>query len=111
MVESFLERRHGLRVRVDGGIRSDRAFAVSVRVLDIGATGVLLASSQSFEVGQHARMSARLGDRQIEAEVVVRRVDAAGGDKGGYKIGARFVSLDEATRHTLQQFLAGDGNT
>ena len=106
MADAYLERRQGPRVNVPG-VQSDRGLSVSVRVLDIGLSGVSVASSQSFDVGQHARMSTRLGDCPIEVDVVVRRVCAIGGDKGGYKVSARFVSLDEATRQVMQRFLTG----
>jgi c-di-GMP-binding flagellar brake protein YcgR len=104
MVESFLDRRREPRRAVSGGVQSDRAVAISVRLLDIGLGGVLVASSLPLDVGQWARLSARFGDRAIDADVEVRRVSAVRDDKGGYKIGARFVSLDEATRQAMQQF-------
>ena len=109
MGDTYLERRQGPRVSVSGAMQSDRTLAVSVRVLDIGLSGVSVASSQSFEVGQHAHLSTRLGDCPIEADVVIRRVTAIGGDKCAYTVSARFVSLDEGTRRAMQQFLA-DGN-
>ncbi len=110
MREAFLERRRGPRVTLShDGVRSERALAMSVRLLDIGMNGVLLASSHPFEVGQHARMSTRLGNCTIDADVVVRRVSHVGGDQG-YRIGARFVSLDEATRLAMQQFVAAGGD-
>ena len=104
MAEPYLERRKGPRVSLPG-VQSDRGLAVSVRVLDIGLSGVSVSSSQSFEVGQHARMSLRLGDGAIDVDVLVRRVNAIGGDKGGYKVSASFVALDEATRRAMQRFL------
>ncbi len=108
MLESFVERRQGPRVNVTSeGVTSERAVAFSVRVLDLGLNGVLVATSQPLEVGQYARLSTRLGDHGIEADVVIRRVSAEDGERGGYRVGARFVSLDEATRRTMQQFLAG----
>ncbi len=109
-MEAFLERRRGPRVNLAGEVRTERPVAISVRVLDIGISGVLLASSQPMEVGQHARISTRMGNRTIDADVVVSRVSPAGDDKGGYKIGARFVALDEETRQTLEQFFAGGDN-
>ncbi len=106
MSESFVERRREPRVTVSDALRSDRPVAVSVRLIDIGLSGVLMASSLPFQVGQFARLSARLGDRAIETDIEIRRVSARRDDKGGYRVGARFVSLDDATRRTMQQFLA-----
>jgi c-di-GMP-binding flagellar brake protein YcgR len=91
---------------VSGDVRSERPVAVSVRLIDIGLSGVLMASSLPFQVGQFARLSARLGERAIETDVEIRRVSSRRDEKGGYAIGARFVSLDEGTRRVLQQFLA-----
>jgi c-di-GMP-binding flagellar brake protein YcgR len=106
MVESFVERRREPRRTVSGAVQSDRAVAMSFRLLDIGLSGVLVSSSLPLEVGQCARLSTRLGERAIDADIEVRRVSAVRDDNGGYKIGARFVSLDEATRRAMQQFLA-----
>ena len=106
MVESFLERRRAPRRAAGGAVRSDRAVALSVRLLDIGLSGVLVGSSLPLEVGQCARLSARLGERSIDADIEVRRVSAARDNGVAYKVGARFVSLDEATRLAMQQFLA-----
>ncbi len=104
MAESFVERRQGPRVPVSDGVKSDRTVAISVRVLDLSLNGLLVVSSQPLEVGQYARISTRLGDHGIEADVIVRRVSA---EEGSYRVGARFVSLDEATRETMRQFFAG----
>jgi hypothetical protein len=105
LAESFLDRRRQPRRAASGLVQSGRAVAVSVRILDIGLSGVLVASSQAFEVGQCARLTARLGDRAIDTDVEVRRVSAPGDDRNGYRIGARFVSPDETTRQAMQQFL------
>jgi hypothetical protein len=106
MVESFLDRRRQPRRAASGSVQSGRAVAVSVRILDNALSGVLVASSQAFEVGQYARLTARLGERSIDTDVEVRRVSASRDDRDGYRIGARFVSPDEATRQAMQRFLA-----
>lgn|SRR5512144_920074 len=105
-MESFIDRRRNPRVIVSAGATSDCVMAVTVRVLDLGVRGLLMASPQPLKVGERVRMTMRLGDRPVEATVVIRRVNAAAGTKGGYEIGAVFVSLDEATRRVVQQFLA-----
>ncbi len=106
MAEGFVDRRREPRVTVSADVRSERPLAVSVRLIDIGLSGVLMASSLPFQVGQFARLSARLGDRAIDTDIEIRRVSPRRDEKGGYAIGARFVSLDEATRRVMQQFLA-----
>ena len=104
--EFFVERRLAPRRKVTGGVRSDRAVAVSVRVLDIGPSGILVMSSMAFEVGQCARLTTRFGDRAIDADVEVRRVLAPRDGSGTYRIGARFISLSEEARRAMKQFLA-----
>ena len=106
MAEAYLERRNGPRLPVPSDVRTDRPLAVSVRIVDIGLPGVLLASSQPMQVGQHARIKIRAGADTIEADLAVRRVSPMRGDKGGYAIGARFVSLDDATRENIKRFLS-----
>jgi hypothetical protein len=93
-----------------GSARLDRPLAMSVRLLDIGLSGVLLSGSQSLDVGQCARLSARLGEVAVEADIEIRRVGTRrDGRAGGYNLGARFVSLDETTRQVMQQFLSAAG--
>jgi hypothetical protein len=106
MAESYLERRREPRRAASGMVHSDRTVATSVRVLDIGLSGVLVASSLPFQIGQIAHLSTRFGERPIDADVEVRRVVPPNGDRIGYRVGARFVSLDEATRQSMQKFLA-----
>jgi hypothetical protein len=106
VVEAFIERRSAPRVALSGGARLDRPLAMSVRVVDIGLDGVLFSSSQRMDVGQCARLTARLGEVGVEADIEVRRVGAARDGKGEYNFGARFVALDEATKQVLLQFLS-----
>jgi hypothetical protein len=106
MAEAFVERRRSPRFAVAGGARLDRPVALTVRLLDIGLNGVLMASSQRLEVGGRARLTTRLGAINVEADVEVRRVGAPRDDGGAYQLGARFVDLDAATRRAMQQFLS-----
>jgi hypothetical protein len=105
VVESFAERRRAARVTVRG-VRSERTVAISVRLVDISLNGVLMLSPRPVETGQYAHLSARLGKHPLEADIQVRRVSAVQEAGGGYKIGARLVSLDEVTRGTMRQLLA-----
>jgi hypothetical protein len=105
MAESFAERRRTARVTVRG-VQSERTVSISVRLIDISLSGVLMLSPRPVEVGQYAHLSARLGKHPLEADIQVRRVSAVQEAGGGYKIGARLVSLDEETRGTIRQLLA-----
>ncbi len=106
MVEAFIERRRLPRVAVTGGARLDRPVALSVRLLDIGLSGVLIASSHPLGVGQAARLKVRFGDMNVDADLEIARLAPGRDDKGAYKAGARFVSRDEETRSAIRQFLA-----
>jgi hypothetical protein len=108
MTEAFVERRRTPRVAVSGRARLAGPLTLSVRVVDVGLSGVLLSASQPLAVGQYARLCTRLGEIAVEADIEVRRVGTRRDDKdkNGYNLGARFVSLDEATRRAMQQFLS-----
>ena len=106
MTDAFIERRKCPRYAVLGRARLDRTTALSVRVLDIGLGGVLVASSHLMDVGQFGRLSMRLGDVIVDTDIEIRRVGAQRDDKGAYKLGARFVGLDAATRAAMQLFLS-----
>jgi hypothetical protein len=79
---------------------------MSVRVVDIGLDGVLFSSSQRMDVGQCARLRARLGEVGIEADIEVRRVGVGRDGRNEYTFGARFVALDEETKQAMLQFLS-----
>ena len=106
MPESFVERRRSPRAAVSGGAHLERPLATSVRLLDIGLSGVLVASALPLEVGQFARLSMRLGALNVDADVEIRRVGAERDNKGAFKLGARFIGLDDITRRAMQQYLS-----
>ncbi len=106
MTEAFVERRRSRRVDVGGRARVDRTTALSVRLLDIGLGGVLMASSLPFEVGQYAHLSTRLGDVPVDADIEVRGTSRQRDESGAYRIGARFLALDPATRREMNEFFA-----
>ncbi len=107
MSEPPAERRRERRVTVPAGVaHAEWPLAITVRVVDIAAGGVLLASPVPLDPGQEARLKMRLGDRPVEADIEVNRSVMPGGGKRGYDIGARFVAAGESLRRTLKQFLA-----
>jgi hypothetical protein len=86
-------------------------LAFTVRLVDISASGVLLSSSQRMNVGQRARLRTTLGTDPFNVEIEVRRVSEGGlegNNRGRFKLGAIFTSLDEATTRSVNHFLSGD---
>ena len=97
------ERRGSPRFDVIGGERAVLPIALSVRLLDISATGVLVQSSQAAKEGSRGRLRLDLAGHPFAAEIEVRRI-APGVGGQGYKIGARFVDLTDEQRHIIEGF-------
>ena len=109
MSKPLVERRREPRFAVPaGGAQAARYFTVSVRVVDLAASGVLLASPVPLEVGQGGLLRLRLVDEPIEANIAVRRVATLVGQTQGYHIGARFVALSESVRLAMKKFFEGN---
>jgi hypothetical protein len=110
MTEAFLDRRRTPRVAVGQGTRVSVPTSLTVRVLDISASGVLLSSPQKMTIGQRARLQVTLGGEPLSVEVEVRRI-GEGTQEGGrhrYSLGARFIAPDEYARRSVQHFLRTD---
>jgi hypothetical protein len=111
MSEAFLERRRQPRVPISDDQTIGLPMALTVRLVDISAGGVLLSSSQKMNIGQRARLHTTLGSDSFNAEVEVRRVadgSFEGNGRGRYRIGAVFTQLDEAASRSVHHFLSGD---
>lgn len=111
MSQAFLERRREPRVPMKDDHVVGLPMALTVRLVDISAGGVLLTSSQRMNIGQRARLHTTLGTDPLNVEVEVRRVadgNADGTGRGRYRIGAVFTTLDEASSRSVNQFLSGD---
>ena len=110
MTEGFLERRRAPRVAVAPGSGMGVPTALTVRVLDISASGVLISSPQKVNVGQRAPLQLSLGGEPLNVDVEVRRVADGTQEMGRnrYRLGAAFVAPDEYTRRSVQHFLRAD---
>jgi hypothetical protein len=109
--QAYLERRRDPRVPMRDDQRVGVPMALTVRLVDISAGGVLLASSQKMNVGQRARLRATLGADPFNAEIEVRRVAEGGLDgsgRGRFRVGAVFTLLDESAKRSVNHFLSGD---
>lgn len=106
MREGFLERRNGPRVGVGAGGPSVALPAgASVQILDISQTGVLLASPHRLDVGQRAQLRTRLGAEPLTLQVEICRVMNGTGATDTYRLGARFVHLDEESQRKIERLL------
>lgn len=75
----------------------------SVRVLDVGLGGALVASRHPMPMGARGTLTFALGSAQLHLEVEVRRVDYS--DPFIYHIGTAFVGMTEEQRETLLQLV------
>jgi hypothetical protein len=111
MSHAMLERRREPRVPMADNQQVGLPMALTVRLVDISAGGVLLTSSQKMSIGQRARLHTSLGSEPLNVEVEVRRVAEGGMEgngRGRYRIGAVFTALDEASKRSVHHFLSGD---
>ena len=81
----------------------------TVALVDLSTTGVLFTSPTALSIGEKGQIRMRLGERPFTAEVEIRR-GQHGAKQSGYRVGAAFSSLDEASRFALDDFL-GDQRT
>ena len=109
--QAHLERRREPRVPIRDDQKVGLPMALTVRLVDISAGGVLLSSSQKMNIGQRARLRTTLGADPFNAEIEVRRVadgSQDGSGRGRYRLGAVFTSLDEAAARSVNHFLSGE---
>jgi len=97
------ERRRTPRVRVADGAQAIVAASGSVRVLDISAGGVLLASTRPALVGTRGRLSLTVAGNPWAATVEICRI-VPSADRVGYRIGASFVDISPAQRDAIERF-------
>lgn len=111
MPEAYLERRRDPRVPMLDGQNVGLPMALTVRLVDISAGGVLLSSSQRLSVGQRAKLRTTLGTDPFNVEIEVKRVADGtldGNGRGRYRVGAVFAALDEAGTRSVSHFLSGE---
>jgi hypothetical protein len=111
MPEGHLERRRDPRVPMGADLSVGLPMALTVRLVDISAGGVLLSSSQKLNIGQRARLRTTLGADPFNVEIEVRRVAEGGPEgngRGRYRVGAIFTALDEIANRSVSHFLSGE---
>jgi hypothetical protein len=97
------ERRASPRIPGDGEL--GQPDWSTVELIDLSTSGVLFACSAAVDVGDKGELRVRLGERSFAAQVEIRRSDSRRTSHGAYRFGAAFVSLDEASRLHLEDFI------
>jgi c-di-GMP-binding flagellar brake protein YcgR len=100
-----LERRRYARVDAPAGQIVRAEVRHRVQLLDISLSGALLACETPLPVGSRGRLRAGLASEAFTAYLQVRRehMRTALPDQTG--LGALFLSMDDASRRSLEQFL------
>ena len=75
----------------------------SATIIDISGGGVLFASKVRFDTGDRAQLRLRLGDEDFASEIEIRRTVPP--QRGNWRTGAAFVSLDALSRRNLEHLL------
>jgi len=76
-----------------------------VQLLDISLSGALLACQDPIPVGTHGRLRAGLTGGSFDADFEVRREHPKVAAIRHTGLGALFLSMDDASRRSLEQFL------
>jgi c-di-GMP-binding flagellar brake protein YcgR len=104
--QNWVERRRAPRCAVRTGVHCRVDVRVRVRVVDISATGALLATDTPPPVGSPALLKSGMGAATFSSEVQIRRTAKAAGSPA---VGVSFTSVDERNRRNLEQFLKKAG--
>jgi hypothetical protein len=105
----FQERRRTPRAAVRRAQVFKLGQRVRVRVVDISANGVLLASDERIPVGSTGRLEVSLGGSQFEAQMQIKREDRGDGGQG-HLFGSAVAPSQPRYRDVLDQFLKRAGN-
>ena len=107
MESEFQERRRSPRVLVKGGPEFHISRRQRVRLLDISASGALIASEERLPVGSTGRLQVLLDGALFEATVAVKREEAAA-DGRGRLAGVALIN-GSAAQDVLEDFLRRAG--
>jgi c-di-GMP-binding flagellar brake protein YcgR len=103
---STAERRRHVRVTLPVGEAVQIEVRHRVRLLDISQSGALLVCDASLPVGSLGKVRAALSAAPFTADVEVRRQQpAAGSRQTQAALGTMFLTMDEISRRSLEQFL------
>ena len=75
--------------------------STQVKVVDLSLAGVLLLARDAVQIGSRARLSLKIDDEPITADVEVRRVAHAG--SSGTYVGVRIVEMGHRYRDLIEE--------
>ena len=108
MPGEFQERRKTPRVAMEGQFEFRLGRRLRVRVLDIGASGALLAAEERLPVGTRGRLQVSLAGVQFEGQAQVTREQALAGDS--HLVGLAVTPSQPRHQEALEQFLRKAGS-
>lgn len=106
-----IERRRWPRAPASGEWILEHGVTSSVVVLDISASGVLVASAIPLPNGTRGELRMRLGGADFVSDVTVCRGSPEDEPKKGWRLGSKFDALDERSRASLNTLLEGRRGT
>ena len=104
-VDDRTERRQHPRVAVRKGIDCRLEVRARVRMVDISATGTLVATDLPLPIGTHASLRSSISSGPFACAVEIRRQTGAAQRGQTPALGAIFTDMDEQSRRRLEQFL------
>lgn len=100
------DRRRGVRLACGRDVWADLCWPRPVRLIDISASGVLLASRHRGSVGARGLLRLTVGTHTFSAAVELCR-QTAYYDQSGFHLGLRFLGLLEHRRDLLDSLASG----
>ena len=104
-MEKSRERRQQPRLKVADGIECRLEVRSRVRMVDISASGALLATDLELPVASRATLHSKIADGPLSCAVEVRRQAQSTLPRQSGALGVIFAEMDERSRRSLEQFL------
>jgi hypothetical protein len=104
-VDDRTERRQHPRLTVRKEIDCRLEVRARIRMVDISATGTLVATDLPLPIGTHASLRSNIASGPFACAVEIRRQADAAARGQSPALGAIFTDMDEHSRRRLEQFL------
>ncbi|MGB2712540.1 MAG: PilZ domain-containing protein, partial [Vicinamibacterales bacterium] len=98
------ERRRGPRVNVEARVDCGFEMRAKVRLVDISATGALLATDATLPVDSAGQLKAVLTSTRFSPTLKVQRTVSLPRNEGA-QLGTVFLGMDDESRKSLEAFL------
>jgi hypothetical protein len=109
VASEFQERRKTPRVALHGQQEFRLGRRIRVKVVDISASGALLAADERLPVGTRGRLQVSLAGAQFEGQVQVKREQPVQAG-GSHLVGLTVSPSQPRHQEALEQFLRRAGN-